>query len=91
MAYKMRAVCPRRGVKRPTLGPGLSARIRFMVPAFLSIFTMASVNTRMPMPPSQCVKLRQYSMPRPSTSTSERMDAPVVVKPLTVSNRASTK
>ena len=37
------------------------------------------------------MKLRQYSMPRPNTSTSERMDAPVVVKPLTVSNRASTK
>ena len=42
------------------------------------------------MPPIQWVKLRQNKMPLGRLSTSGRMLAPVVVKPDTVSNRAST-
>ena len=43
------------------------------------------------MPPSQWVKLRQNSMQWESFSTSDRILAPVVVKPDTVSNMASVK
>ena len=43
------------------------------------------------MPPSQWVKLRQYSSPRPSGSTSFKIVAPVVVKPEAVSKKASKK
>jgi len=43
------------------------------------------------MPPTQWVKLRQISMALGSVSTSPRTVAPVVVKPETVSNSASTK
>ena len=53
------------------------------------MFTSDSMNTRMPMPPNQWVKLRQKSIPLSSASTSVRMLAPVVVKPETVSNTAS--
>ena len=40
-------------------------------------------------PPTQWVKLRQNSSPWLMASTSVRMEAPVVVKPLTVSKNAS--
>ena len=50
----------------------------------------ARVSTSTPMPPIQWVKLRQKSTPRGSVSTCGRMDAPVVVNPLTVSKNAST-
>ena len=43
------------------------------------------------MPPIQWVKLRQKSMEWDMASTSFRMEAPVVVKPETVSKKASTK
>ena len=42
------------------------------------------------MPPTQWVKLRQNRMPLGRSATAGRMDAPVVVKPETVSNSAST-
>ena len=42
------------------------------------------------MPPIQWVKLRQNRTPLGSPSTAGRMLAPVVVKPDTVSNMAST-
>ena len=51
---------------------------------------MAMTNTSTPMPPTQWVKLRQNRLPRLSGSTAVRMDAPVVVKPETVSKKAST-
>lgn len=41
------------------------------------------------MPPIQWVKLRQNRMPMGRLSTSASTDAPVVVKPDTVSNSAS--
>ena len=78
------------GTSLPTEGPGLSAFIRCMLlPP--TIGRTASRNTSTPMPPIQCVKLRQISEQWLSASTSERMLAPVVVKPETVSNSASTK
>ena len=52
---------------------------------------MAMTNTSTPMPPTQCVKLRQNSRPRSMVSTSVRMLAPVVVKPETVSKKLSIK
>ena len=54
-----------------------------------SILTMASMNTRMPMPPIQCEKLRQKRLHRFSTSTFGRILEPVVVKPETISKTAS--
>ena len=50
---------------------------------------MASRKTSTPMPPIQCVKLRQSSAACERASTSERMLAPVVVKPEMVSKSAS--
>ena len=52
---------------------------------------MASKKTSTPMPPTQWVKLRQKRRPLGSPSTAGRMEAPVVVKPETVSKRASTR
>ena len=54
------------------------------------VFSITAImNTSTPMPPTQCVKLRQNNRPWPSASTSVRIDAPVVVKPETVSKNAS--
>ena len=50
---------------------------------------IAITNTRTPMPPTQWVKLRQNSALRLSGSTAVRIEAPVVVKPDTVSKNAS--
>ena len=44
----------------------------------------------MPIPPIQCVKLRQRSMLLGTASTSVSIVDPVVVKPDTVSKKAST-
>ena len=48
------------------------------------------MNTSTPMPPIQCEKLLQKRVACESASTSETMEAPVVVKPEMISNRAST-
>ena len=89
--YRMAAVDFILGTSLPTSGPGLSARSRCMVkPLPPSLGATASRNTSTPMPPTQWLKLRQYRMPRGRLSTSDKMDAPVVVKPETISNRAST-
>jgi hypothetical protein len=52
---------------------------------------MARRKTRTPIPPIQWVKHRQKVEHLLKYSTSERMDAPVVVKPDTVSKRASVR
>jgi hypothetical protein len=49
------------------------------------------VRTMMPMPPSQCVRLRQNRSPLGWASISVRMDAPVVVNPDMDSKNASVK
>ena len=50
---------------------------------------IASKKTRTPIPPIQCVKLRQNKAQWESASTSLKILAPVVVKPEIVSNKAS--
>ena len=49
----------------------------------------ATVKTTIPTPPCHCVRLRQKSRERGSDSTSRKTVAPVVVKPDTVSKKAS--
>ena len=71
------------------MGPGLSAFIRLTLPS-PSFGISASSRTRTPMPPSHCVSARQSWMPRGSEAGAPKMEAPVVVKPETVSNSAST-
>ena len=83
-------MCLTFGTSLPTEGPGLSARIRFMLEPPLNGMT-ASRKTRTPMPPIQWVKLRQNSAQWDSASTSLRMLEPVVVNPEMVSNSASVK
>ena len=73
----------------PTVGPGTSARI-ICIPCPSDMGKMAMTNTSTPMPPTQWVKLRQNNPPRDKDSTSVRILAPVVVKPETVSKKAST-
>ena len=52
--------------------------------------TTAMMNTSTPMPPIQCERLRQSRCPWLIASTSVRMEEPVVVKPETISKKAST-
>ena len=72
----------------PAVGPGISARRICMVWPSL-IGRIAMTNTSTPMPPTQWVKLRHNRPPRLRGSTAVRMEAPVVVKPETVSKKAS--
>ena len=51
---------------------------------------ITSANITTPMPPIQVEDMRQNCKPRGSSSTSFRMEAPVVVKPDTLSNQAFT-
>ena len=74
----------------PTVGPGTSARIR-CIPWPSVIGSTAMTNTSTPMPPTQWVKLRQNRQLRRRGSTAVRMVEPVVVKPETVSKKASIK
>ena len=83
-------MCRVLGTSLPTEGPGLSACIRYICEPPAS-GRIASRNTSTPIPPIQCVKLRQNSVQCESTSTSGTTLAPVVVKPETVSNSASVK
>ena len=74
----------------PTEGPGLSAFIIFIFePPPIGI--TASKNTKTPIPPIQWVKLLQKRAVWERASTLFKMLEPVVVKPETVSNNASTK
>ncbi len=75
------------GTSLSTVGPGISALRMLMERS--GVFTSITTNTSMPMPPIQWVKPRQNSIPRLSASTSASIVAPVVVKPLTVSKKAS--
>ena len=76
------------GASLSMVGPGISA-LRMLMDRS-GVFSSMTTNTRIPIPPIQWVKLRQKSIPRLRASTSGRMVAPVVVKPLTVSKNAST-
>ena len=98
-----RAVSLIRGVSRSGDGPGASAR-KSCIPPTPSRGRMARLSTTMPMPPSHWIIERQSRGPRCSPtvtaspvsgsvttrcSMSERIDAPVVVNPLTDSKAAS--
>ena len=87
--YKIRAVDIAFGTSLSFSGPGTSARIRY-IEFFLSNDISTSTNTSTPIPPIQCVKLRQIRTQCGRTSTSVRMLEPVVVNPETVSKSAST-
>ena len=89
--YKIPAVLLILGTSFATFGPGLSARSKCIVkPSFRPLTgTTASKNTRTPMPPTQWLKLLQYSIPFERPSTFDKIDAPVVVKPDTISNNPS--
>ena len=88
ISYSILAVCFTLGTSFPTVGPGLSARIRCMLypPARGNT---AKISTSTPMPPIQWVKLRQNRLHFDSTSTLFKILAPVVVSPEIVSNSAS--
>ena len=77
-----------RGTNLDTSGPGLSARIKFIwEPPFIGM--NIRMKTRTPIPPIQWEKLRQNRLAWLMASTFVRIDDPVVVKPLTISKRAS--
>ena len=78
------------GASLLTFGPGLSAFIKNML-SLPDNCTIAIKNTSTPIPPIQCVKLRQKISDFGNASTSVKMDAPVVVNPETVSKTASAK
>ena len=85
----MRAVLRMRGRRRSISRPGASARKSCMAPTPMS-GKMAMYSATKPMPPSQCVKLRQNSRPFGRDSTSGMTLDPVPENPLTVSNQALT-
>ena len=60
-------------------------------PDELSIGMTASVNRIIPMPPIHCISERQTKMPWLMPEMSVRTDAPVVVKALMESKKASVK
>ena len=75
------------GTNFPTFGPVLSAFIIFIFPAPDKGRT-AIINTKTPIPPIQCVMLRQKSIHFGKASKLSIMVAPVVVNPETDSNKA---
>ena len=75
---------------RPTIGPGLSAFIICIEPVPRE-GKIAIVSTKIPMPPIQCVKLRQKSTPCGRTSTAVKTEEPVVVRPEHDSKKLSIK
>ena len=77
------------GTSFPTVGPGISALNRCIVLSGEDGI-IAMINTSTPIPPTQCVKLRQNKTLLLNASTFVKTDEPVVVKPLTVSKNAST-
>ena len=84
----MRAVCRTFGTSLPTIGPGISA-FKTCIERSQTVGMSAMTKTSTPIPPTQCVKERQKSTPLGRLSISRRIDAPVVVKPLAVSKKAS--
>lgn len=79
-----------REVSFSEVGPGLSAAIRFCARSPME-GNRARANTKMPIPPSQWVELRQNKMLLGKLSISRKMEAPVVVNPETDSKIQSIK
>lgn len=74
----------------PAVGPGTSAFITYIELLF-DFGTIAIRKQRIPIPPIQCVKLRQKRIDLGIDSISVNIVAPVVVKPDVVSKNAFTK
>ena len=69
-------------------GPVVSALISLNPPT-PKIGIKATVRTTIPIPPSQCIWHRQRFIERGKISTSEKIVAPVVENPETLSKKAS--
>ena len=80
---------PTLGTSLDLMGPGLSARIRYTAPS-PSLGISARNSTSTPMPPIHWVSERHSRTLRDRCSTSGNTVEPVVVRPDTVSNTAST-
>jgi hypothetical protein len=78
------------GIILKVTGPGTSARKIRLAPT-PNCESRATKKTMIPIPPSQCVRLLQKRIPLGSPSTFEKILAPVVVNPETVSKKASGK
>src|SRR5690625_2143084 len=89
MIYNIRAEEESRETSFPKVGPVISAFI-ICTESDSELGRMAKAKTKTPIPPIKCVKLRQKSMEWDKASTSFNILAPVVVKPLAVSKKAST-
>lgn len=88
MAYRICAVVRALGTSLSASGPGTSALIRCMeFSSSKEVSIMTNMST--PMPPIQCVRLLQKAIPRGRASISVKIVEPVVVKPDTVSKKAS--
>ena len=83
------AVCEMRGAILLSLSmPGISA-LNSCVPPTPNMGRMATARTMMPMPPSQFIMCRQKLSDGASVSRLDMTVAPVVVRPLTASKKAS--
>ena len=90
LAMKSFSLVPHNDNSLLLIGPGLSAFIKNALPVPRR-GKRASISTRIPIPPRNWVRLRQNKILLGSASTSRMTDAPVVVRPEAVSNRASAK
>ena len=72
------------GCNLSVLGPGDSA-LNNCIPPIPSKGRIAIANTIIPIPPNQCVMLRQNNIPSGNISTSFIIVAPVAVNPEVVS------
>ena len=88
MRYSISAVCLTLGTSLLTVGPGLSAFIMCILCAPLN-GKNAIMNTRTPIPPTQCVKQRHILMDFGRFSTVENIVEPVVENPDADSKSAS--
>ena len=88
MAYKILAVYLAFGTSLSASGPGTSALIK-CIESSSSRDVSTITKTRTPIPPIQCVRLLQKDIPIGRDSISVNIVEPVVVKPDTVSKKAS--
>jgi hypothetical protein len=90
-SHSERAVCRMRGASLASFtGPGVSARYSCMPPT-PSSGRIATANTMMPMPPSQCSEARHSVSACGRLSRPLMTVAPVVVRPDIASKYASVK
>ena len=75
------------GCNLSLLGPGASA-VNNCIPPIPNNGNIAIARTMIPIPPIQCVVLRQNKTPLGTTSISAKTDEPVVVYPDIVSKKA---